>query len=297
MLVTRHSALWITFIGLALGFAALHAEPPTAELLKLHVSEAQSYRIYLDEQKSEELKLQPKPIFTWTNLVGEHTQLGHLFVWVRGDRPEVIGTMFSTQASNPRQRTVIHEFHTLSTRQVFPVSPQTNLYDWKPERGITLGACDGAPAVAESASARLTQMRSIARSFSAESRSDDNKKWDLRLLTTPLLHYKPMSADVLEGALFAMVSSAGTDPEIILLIEARHPMADNQSWTWQVAALRFSDKDLIVRRNDQTVWSSLDDRQHKADIKNNYTLIETPDKTYTCYRSRLISELPDAASP
>jgi hypothetical protein len=58
--------------------------------------------------------------------------------------------------------------------------------------------------------------------------------------------------------------------------------------------LRFSDRDLIVQRNGKPLWSSLDDEERRAEIKNDYTLIETPDKTYSCYRARMIPELPDA---
>ena len=292
MPVTCRSATYLVLVSVVWGLTTLRAEPPTPELLKLHTAEAKSYRMFLDEKKSRELQLQPNPVFTWTNLVGEHAQLGHLYVWTNGERPEVIATMFSTRTSDTRQRMVVHEFHSLSTNQIFPVTPKSSAYEWRPGKGITLDACDDSPPVAETASARLTQMRAIARSFSAESFGGDNKKWELRLLTSPLLHYKPKSSEVLEGALFAMVSSAGTDPEVLLLIEARHPTTDKSAWTWHAAAVRFSDKDLIVKRNDKLVWSSVDDPRHKVEIKNNYTLLQTPDKTYTCYRSRVIDELP-----
>ena len=128
----------------------------------------------------------------------------------------------------------------------------------------------------------------------ANSRTQDDKTWELRLLTTPVVHYKPASKEVLEGALFAMVSSAGTDPEIFLMIEARHPAAGGPSWAWHAAALRLSDKDLTVKRNDKVVWSSLDDAKYRAEIKNSYTLIQTPDMTYSCFLAHKVPELPDA---
>jgi hypothetical protein len=78
------------------------------------------------------------------------------------------------------------------------------------------------------------------------------------------------------------------------MIEARHPAGDIKSWAWHAAALRFSDKDLIVKRDGKLLWSSVDEAAQRAEIKNNYTLIQTPDKTYVCYRARLIDELPDA---
>ena len=64
------------------------AEPAVAELLKLHTADAKAYRIFLDENKSQELELQVKPVFTWTNVVGEQSQLGHVFLWMHAGRPE-----------------------------------------------------------------------------------------------------------------------------------------------------------------------------------------------------------------
>src|SRR5262249_50154554 len=150
-----------------------------------------------------------------------------------------------------------------------------------------------APRVADSASQRLTQIRTIARSFAAESRTRDGQTWELRLLPTPLLRYEAPQAQILDGALFAMVSSAGTDPEVLLLIEARHPADDEKAWQWHAAALRFSDKDIAVKRNDKLLWSSITNDDYKAAINADYTLIQTRDKTYACYRSRFIEELPD----
>ena len=77
------------------------------------------------------------------------------------------------------------------------------------------------------------------------------------------------------------------------MIEARHPKAEDKAWQWQGAALRFSDYDLTVKRDGKQLWSSLDDASRHADIKHGYTLIETPDKTYICYRARVIDEPPD----
>jgi hypothetical protein len=135
-------------------------------------------------------------------------------------------------------------------------------------------------------------MRALARTFSAENRTQEGQTWELRLLPKPLVTYQAASAGVLEGALFAMVSSAGTDPEIILVIEARHPAAGGDGWTWHYAAVRFSDKDLTVRRNGDQLWSSLSDDAQRVEIKNQYTLIQNRDKTYSCYRARVVDELP-----
>lgn len=270
-------------------------DPPISELLKLHTQDAESYRIYRDEGHQQQLELRATPVFSWTNLTAENTQYGHLFVWTHAGRPEAIGTVFSTRAANPQKRKLIHEFHTLSTERLFPVTPESSAYQWKPERGIALSAVSDAPAVAGSENQRLQQMRTIARSFDAESKSREGKTWEHRLLPRPLFTYSPTSGEVLQGALFALISSAGTDPEVLLMIEARHPGKKDKIWAWHAAALRFSDKDLTVKRNGKTLWSSLEDDNQRAKINKDYTIIETQDKTYSCFQARLVNELPGAA--
>jgi hypothetical protein len=272
------------------------AEPPADELLKLHAAEAGAYQIFRDDTRTEPLALTAKPIFNWTNLLGEHTQFGHLFVWTHAGRPEAIGTIFSTRASDPSKRILVHEFHTLATGLLFPVTPESSAYQWKPRAGIDLTLIDDAPTPAKTVAQRKQQMRSLARSFAAESRAGDGQTWQLQLLPTPLLQYEPTSDECLHGAIFAMVSSAGTDPEVLLVIEARRTTGDAPSWAWHAAALRFSDRDLVVKRNDSLLWSSLEDTNRRVAIKNNYTLIESADRTYMCYRARVIDELPEAAA-
>jgi hypothetical protein len=200
------------------------AEPSAEDLLKLHTEEAESYRIYRDQARTKALELRKQPIFSWTNLAGESTQYGHLFVWTDAGRPEAIGTIFSARAAlAPQQRMLVHEFHTLSTDKLYPVTPTTSAYQWEPQRGVALTICEDAPPVAQTPAQRLLQMRALARTFSAESRNREGQTWELRLLPTPLFQYQPSTGQVLHGALFALVSSAGTDPEVLLLIEARRP--------------------------------------------------------------------------
>lgn len=291
-MISRRGKLFVPIASICVCWHAAWAiaEPPTAELLQLHRGEATAYRIFRDEARKSALQLRETPVFQWTNVVGEHAQRGHVFLWLHEGRPEAIGTIFSTRASAPGKRMIVHEFHTLSAERLFPETPTTSAYRWSPKRGITLRPCEEVPSVAESASQRLLQMRTIARSFSAESRSREGTTWKLRLLPTPLCQYESPSRQVLQGSLFAMVSSAGTDPELLILVEARRAK-EQDKWHWHSAALRFSDKDLTVQQQGKQLWSSLTDEAHRAEIKNDYTLIEQPDKTYACYRARTVDEL------
>ena len=81
----------------------------------------------------------------------------------------------------------------------------------------------------------------------------ERKAWELRLLPRPLYRYESTDPDVLDGALFALVSSAGTDPEIILLLEARVGQSGPQ---WLYGAARFSDMSLWLSHKNHEVWSA-----------------------------------------
>ena len=68
---------------------------------------------------------------------------------------------------------------------------------------------------------RLVQTRSLAREFSGHTIDVNKERWELRLLSQPLFRYEKPEGDVIDGALFAFVTSAGTDPEVVLALEAR----------------------------------------------------------------------------
>ena len=74
----------------------------------------------------------------------------------------------------------------------------------------------------------------------------------MRLLPTPLYRYPAAKSGVIDGALFTFVTTAGTDPEVLLLIEAK--VADGKA-SWEFACGRFSDKSLYVQRRGKEVWS------------------------------------------
>ena len=54
--------------------------------------------------------------------------------------------------------------------------------------------------------------------------------------------------------MFALISNAGTDPEVLALIEANDA---GGKLRWEYACGRFSDLELHVRRKDKEVWSSV----------------------------------------
>ncbi len=247
-------------------------------LLELHTNDAATYAIYRDEARKEKLELKREPIYRWTNPTRVGGQVGEVFVWLYRGRPDAVGSIFSHPAEG-RQRVMCHELHSLST-QVLVVDREAAEH-WVPQAlGVDLKPVEGAPAPAGSASQRAAQMRSLSREFSGRSRSDQGVAWELRLLPQPLYRYESTDPDVLDGALFALVSSAGTDPEILLLLEARKGPTGPR---WVFGAARFSDMNLWLTHKGKEVWSAIRDDQN--------TFYHDAKHRFRFYQDRIIPEI------
>jgi hypothetical protein len=228
-------------------------------LLELYTAEAAGYTIYRDASRKEKLELRREPVYVWNNLVRENGQDGAVYVWTYRGRAEVIGSFFSFPqyglAGQNGNRDLCHEFHSLSL-SVLEVSRSPQSSRWTPRApGVQVKPVVGAPTPARSAPQRLTQMRALARDFSARTRDIEKREWELRLLPQPLYRYESTDPDIADGAVFAFVTSAGTDPEVILVLEARKLAAAGDP-AWHHAVARFTDLDLWVRYKGTEVFTA-----------------------------------------
>jgi len=222
-------------------------------LLEIYRTEAAGYTIYRDSKGKEKVELKREPVYVWTNSVRGNGQDGAVFVWTCRGRAEVLGTFFSYPATGPRN--LNHELHSLAVSVLDVTRPGLN--DWKPEApGIELKPIEGAPVPARAEKQRLAQMRALTRDFTASTEDDMAKRWELRLLPQPLYRYESTDPDVLDGAVFAFVTSAGTDPEALVVIEARRP-AEGQEPVWQYAITRFTDMHIWVKHKGKEVYAGV----------------------------------------
>ena len=272
-------------------------EPNVGALAELHMKEAAAYAVFLDEGHKQPLELQKEPVFKWQNLLHEKGQLGAVYVWTREGRPELLGTIFSQHAHHDRaQRVVVHEFHTLSDRVLSVRAPKDVNRQWKPKGILPIQPLADAPVVSESAPQRLLQLRNLAREFSAVTHSG-GERTEMRLAPRPLIRYQPSRGDVLDGALFAFLSSAaGTDPEVVVLIEARRADSKTKDWTWHAGIVRFTDRDLVVTRNKVELFSSVADERLKAKVEDDFRWTHNQDDTYYVFQAKFVPEIP-AAKP
>ena len=144
----------------------------------------------------------------------------------------------------------------------------------------------GAPDPAATAPARLAQIRALAREFSGRSLSDAGVAWDLRLLPRPLHRYESTDPEVLDGAVFALVSNAGTDPEVILVVEARKTP---EGARWVFGAARFSDMSLWLKHKDREVWSAIRGPEN--------TFANDAQHRFRFYQDRIVPEIDAGPAP
>lgn len=200
-----------------------------------------------DSQKPPPRPL-PDPILRWTQPVRGGDD-GAVFLWVSEGRPEAVGTIFTYRVPDTK-RTIQHEVHSLALTPIDATWRGKPM--WRADRpGVEFRAVPEAPAPAPSGPARLRQMQTIARDFSAENVHEKSGKNELRLMPKPLYRYEPTDPSLVDGALFCLAH--GTDPEVFLLIEARKSKAGAAEW--QYALARFSDLPLKARFRGKEVWS------------------------------------------
>ncbi len=234
----------------------LAADPPEESLAKkmlpIYVKEAETYSLAVESAPRQPLELKKEPVFEWLNPARSGGQQGVIFLWLRDGRPAALGDIFSQPHDKLPGRQIMHELHALDPEKLLVTRDAYN--QWVPQAGLARKDLEGAAPPAASRGGRLLQMRRLAQEFGGYEVDRDDKRWELRLLPTPLYRYPPATSGVVDGALFALISNAGTDPEVLVVVEATDA---GGKLHWQYACGRFSDWDLHVQRKGTEVYTSV----------------------------------------
>ncbi|HVX15589.1 MAG TPA: hypothetical protein VHC22_30665 [Pirellulales bacterium] len=241
-------ALMACFLAWPRHAALSDCPPPEAEKAKDDSRrdsvdrEAQSYKFSLDGDESD-VTLIEEPVLRWGNGIRGATN-GGTFLWTADGVPVATCCIWW---SDPR--TICLTFGSLTEKPIQAEKKgKTIWHSTKP--GLEYHDVPDAPAVARSATARLTQLRNIARDFSAVLVYGSQGTEELRLLTQPLYRYGRDDAAIKDGAVFAFAT--GTDPELILQIEA---VGDDDALRWRYAVTRRTSGVLRLSHKDDVVWS------------------------------------------
>jgi hypothetical protein len=289
---TYAGSLYMNVHVFALVIAMIHGveptdrgEEPTEQAAKAlwnarYQQAAEEYKLFR-EPESDRLLLHDKPVYRWNHAGQTGGASGSIFVWAHAGCPEAVACFWRMKHGDGTS-TLGHELHSLSPQVLKVVRDGSE--KWRPTAGLKRTTFDDAPAPALKLAARLAQMRSLAADFSAHGVNAAGDRRELRLLTTPVYRYQSTDPDVLDGALFAMVCTVGTDPEVFLLVECRRT---GEGPRWHYAVARFSHLNLFVSYRAREVWSAV--------RGENDTFGQNRDQTYRSFHVPVASEPPQEA--
>jgi hypothetical protein len=228
--------------------AAASAQKSEKAWMKVFSKHAEDYKIYPAGKSDKPFRFVAQPVFRHDAPSRNSDDIGGVWVWTDEDgRPVVIGTVFGWSAGDG-SRSVLHEFHTLSTEPIEAV--WRNRDRWVPEEGVSFKPVPDAPAPDASASKRRLQMRQIARRFSAYTVDNGDRRWQLRLVPAPVYQWDAgESSERLGGAIFVICQDTNTD--VVICIEAR---ATPDGPKFFYACGSFADWEAHAELDGKEVW-------------------------------------------
>lgn len=258
MIVSRHSTLLILAVAVVLsmtagvgaddGSNAKSAEAGTDETDDVEVLEASRARVeeivmYRGGDARTVVPHVAEPVLRFGDLTRANKH-GSLWMWGQSGRPQAVLELYRNLAGD-----WVYVFNWLSGSEL--TAERDGGLWWTPAAPtVQFDELEGArPAGSEAL--RTTQMRAIARRFSAHEFWDpNNSRFELRLLATPLHRYTDPDRGIIDGAVLAYAN--GTNPEVVLLLEA-HAVAGERRWQYGFA--RLGHAEMHVELDDAEVWT------------------------------------------
>lgn len=198
-----------------------------------------------DQGKETPAALAEEPAHRWTDPTRAFSG-GALWVWRASGRPVAVIGM-------ERYGSWSLEFVSVTAGRVRAGDGSVR---WAPRHGVEFREIPDAPAPAAGEAQRLRQIRDLAKRFSAREhwKGGDGQHYALRQLTHPIDRYSDPASGVVDGAIF--VYAYGTNPEALLVIEARRQGSDPPRWSF--AAVPFSHCEITLDFGSKNVWKCLD---------------------------------------
>jgi len=225
------------------------ADPSTAE--RSRVAAAQIRRCEATLPAAEGAEREPleridHPLMTYGDPARSNDN-GTLWAWGRSGRPRCFLELY--QSGNNR-REWIHAITLTSTDLVRVMAPEGN--QWTPQSHAWKPVAVEGMTVAPSERLRLRQMKEIAGRLAGHEFWDpDNSRYELRLLVQPVHRYADPEQEIVDGTTFVLAH--GTNPEILVFVEAAGPSSEKAQW--QIAATRLGSAELHLALDDREIWT------------------------------------------
>lgn len=242
------TGLCTVLCGLAIAFADEAEDTKADRQMRLDFLKARAaeFDLFQDADRNKPLARTGEPLLRYSNPSrGVGLSDGGTWLWLEGERPVAVAAW-----SIRGMGSVYREFTSFSAEPLTCVFNERVV--WSPQTGGLLDQpLPGTPAPQATAAARLTQMRALARRFSAVFYKGDEPT-EMRLLPQPIHRYKDEKLGLLDGGLFTFAEA--TDPEALLLLEARSGKKEGEA-AWRFSLARMSSLRLVVRLDDKEIWS------------------------------------------
>ncbi|HUQ69705.1 MAG TPA: hypothetical protein VM165_09290 [Planctomycetaceae bacterium] len=187
-----------------------------------------------------------QPLLVYTDNTRQQAD-ATLWVWTRQNRPVAVMAveLYPHRPSGPQW---LFEVVSLSDHRISAVrAPELRWTSREP--AMTWQPLDMDPP-ATTPARRLIQMREAVRQFRVFESAVVEGQLALRPMTTPLLRYEHADFGVLDGAMFAFAN--GTNPEVLVLIEARRSKGGTHQWQYRLG--QMTGGAVTVEYRDNVVW-------------------------------------------
>jgi hypothetical protein len=235
--------------------------------------------VAIADGKRTEIPPTPEPLHRWSDPTRENSD-GALWAWRSTGRPIAImaielyphdkafGTVWAIEFTSLSTGPIELEGGTHFDRYYPDLAPPLpgGRLRWAPAKGgLVFNELSDAPAPAQSEPERLRQMRKLLERFSAREFYDiKSQDYALRLLPHPIDRYTDGAKGLVDGAIF--IYANGTNPEVLMVIEARRTGAGAPTWSYAAAPLTRAEPTVRLGLKDVWTYSGKD--------------VPTPDDTY-----------------
>lgn len=226
---------------------------------------AESLQLELSGQKTDrQPKLLKDPLLRFDDPTRSFYD-GALWAWGNRGRPQVIVSI------EKYEKVWAYELVSL-TAEPFALKTESD-WTWSPTDPPFVEQPLAAAAVGETAALRKKQARELSRRFeAAEFVGENETRTVLRLVPRPIFEYGDPEAALLSGAMFIFAN--GTNPEVLLLLEAQSDGGDKPQW--QFAFVPLSTAPLEALLAGKTVWTAT--AQRKPQAQRPYTYFAVPSR-------------------
>jgi hypothetical protein len=233
-------------------------DPPgeTLPAARLQAMRAMADLVTIDSVTSEARRREERlaePVYRFNDPARVFSD-GTVWAWGRPGRPVALLTLATQRAPDGSDRW-LGELTSLAPCSLAASVPGSGF--WAPTGpGIELRAFPQVPPPGDTEAKRLRQMKELARQFRAfefftPRTGLSPERYELRLLSQPILRYADPDSGLVDGALFFI--TFGTNPEIVILVEARRQGGAEPVWSYGLA--RIAGAELHVELNEKEIWT------------------------------------------